>query len=134
MQLTKRGKIHGDDIPMAGIPHHAIDSYLRKLIQHGFTVAICDQVEDVQVSKQLKKPIVERDVTRVYVVVCCNMMIRVTPGTLLEEKYLEARENNYLAALHLIDDHVAVAWMDMSTGEFNVMETTSIFFKMLPLC
>ncbi|KAG2377538.1 hypothetical protein C9374_009054 [Naegleria lovaniensis] len=116
--LTKRGKHLGEDIPMAGIPHHALDAYLQKLIKNGVVVAICDQVEDPAEAKKNKK-IVERQITRL-----------VTPGTLVEDRFLEASENNYLAAIGLPEkfslndeghkeQQVTLAWVELSTGEFN---------------
>ena len=87
--LTKRGRHLGEDIPMAGVPFHAADSYLAKLIRHGFRVAVCEQVEDPEEAKKRgPKSVVKREVVRL-----------VTPGTLTEETLLDARRHNYLAAL-----------------------------------
>ncbi len=109
--LTHRGKHHGEDIPMCGVPVHASDSYLERLIRQGFKVAICEQVEDpAEARRRGNKALVRREVTRL-----------VTPGTLTEDTLLEARENNYLAALGRADGELALAWLDMSTGDFNVM-------------
>ena len=104
LTLTSRSK--GDNaVPMAGVPHHAADGYIRRLIQAGYRVAICDQVQDPREAKGL----VERDVTRI-----------VTPGTLTEESLLEAKASNYLAALCPRGDVIGLAWADLSTGEFRV--------------
>ena len=109
--LTRRGKHRGDDVPMCGVPVHAADAYLARLIRQGFKVAICEQVEDpAEARRRGGRALVRRDVTRM-----------VTPGTITEETLLDARENNYLAALGRADGALALAWLDMSTGDFNVM-------------
>ncbi|WP_412103556.1 DNA mismatch repair protein MutS [Stappia stellulata] len=118
--LTKRGKHLGEDIPMCGVPVHAADDYLQKLISLGFRVAVCEQTEDpAEAKKRGSKSVVRREVVRL-----------VTPGTLTEERLLEASRNNFLLALargrngSLDDDTVyALAWVDISTGAFKV--TTS---------
>src|SRR6201986_2889090 len=87
--LTKRGKHQGDDIPMCGVPVHAAEAYLEKLIRKGFRVAVCEQIEDpAEAKKRGAKSVVRRDVVRL-----------VTPGTLTEDSLLDARANNYLLAL-----------------------------------
>ena len=117
--LTKRGKHLGEDIPMCGVPVHAADDYLQKLIAGGFRVAVCEQTEDpAEARKRGAKSVVRREVTRL-----------VTPGTLTEETLLEAGRNNFLAALVKSpasddgDSRYATAWIDISTGEFRVGET-----------
>ncbi|WP_370642422.1 DNA mismatch repair protein MutS [Afifella sp. H1R] len=114
--LTKRGKHLGEDIPMAGVPVHAADDYLQKLIASGFRVAVCEQTEDpAEARRRGSKSVVRREVTRL-----------VTPGTLTEETLLDARRNNFLAAVSRIpasDGEApahALAWIDISTGEFCV--------------
>ena len=114
--LTKRGKHLGDDIPMCGVPVHAADQYLQKLIALGHRVAVCEQVEDpAEAKKRGSKAVVRRDVIRL-----------VTPGTLTEDALLAAGRNNYLAAIARqrggadADDAFALAWIDISTGEFRV--------------
>src|SRR6201995_2636391 len=108
--LTKRGKHAGDDIPMCGVPVHASDAYLEKLIRKGFRVAVCEQVEDpAEAKKRGSKSVVKREVVRL-----------VTPGTLTEDALLEARASNLLAALGRSGADFAIAWADMSTGEFSV--------------
>jgi len=105
--LTKRGQHDGQDIPMAGVPVHAADGYLARLIRQGFKVAVCEQVEDpAEARKRGAKAVVKRDVVRL-----------VTPGTLTEDTLLEARANNYLAALAEAEGRLALAWCDISTGE-----------------
>lgn len=109
--LTKRGKHNGEDIPMAGVPVHAADNYLAKLIRAGFKVAVCEQVETpAEAKKRGYKAIVKREVVRL-----------VTPGTLSEDGLLNARRNNYLAALAFAKDTWSLAYADMSTGEFEVV-------------
>ncbi|HEX4178086.1 MAG TPA: hypothetical protein VHY57_06590, partial [Rhizomicrobium sp.] len=108
--LTKRGKHLGEDIPMCGVPVHAAESYLEKLIRKGYRVAVCEQVEDpAEAKKRGSKSVVKRDVVRL-----------VTPGTLTEDALLEARASNLLAALGRSGADFAIASADMSTGEFSV--------------
>ncbi|KQB14552.1 DNA mismatch repair protein MutS [Rhodobacter capsulatus] len=109
--LTKRGLHLGEDIPMCGVPIHAAEGYLLTLIRKGFRVAIAEQLEDpAEAKKRGSKSVVRRDVVRL-----------VTPGTLTEESLLEARRHNYLAAWAELRDEGALAWADISTGEFRVM-------------
>jgi DNA mismatch repair protein MutS len=106
--LTKRGRHHGDDIPMCGVPVHSAESYLERLIKKGFKVAICEQIEDPAAARRRgAKSLVRRDVIRV-----------VTPGTLTEDSLLDARQHNFLAALGRSHQALALAWLDISTGEF----------------
>ena len=108
--LTKRGKHGGEDIPMCGVPAHSATNYLLTLIRKGFRVAVCDQVETPeQAKKRGSKSVVRREVTRV-----------VTPGTLTEETLLDARRHNFLAAWSEIRGQGAIAWVDVSTGDFHV--------------
>ncbi len=115
--LTKRGKHQGDDIPMCGVPVHAADDYLQKLIALGHRVAVCEQMEDpAEAKKRGAKSVVKRDVIRL-----------VTPGTITEEKLLDPSEANYLMALGRVKggdaDSMALAWIDISTGAFRVAAT-----------
>jgi DNA mismatch repair protein MutS len=105
--LTSRNKEKGAAIPMCGVPHHAADNYISRLIQKGYRVAICDQVEDPRFTKK----IVKREVTRI-----------VTPGTAMDANLVRSRENNYLAAVARSNGRSAVAHVDLSTGEFRVTE------------
>ena len=106
--LTKRGRHLGDDIPMCGVPVHAADGYLSRLIRKGFRVAVCEQTENpVEAKKRGGKSVVQRAVVRL-----------VTPGTLTEETLLDARANNYLAVLAQVRGAYALAWIDLSTAEF----------------
>ncbi len=108
--LTKRGKHHGKDIAMCGVPHHSAESYLLTLIRKGFRVAVCEQMESpAEAKKRGSKSIVKRDVVRL-----------VTPGTLTEETLLEARQHNFLASFMKMRNDCALAWMDISTGELWV--------------
>ena len=109
--LTKRGKHLGEDISMCGVPYHAAEGYLLTLIRKGFRVAIAEQLEDpAEAKKRGHKSVVKRDVVRL-----------VTPGTLTEDSLLEARRHNYLCAFAEVRDEAALAWADISTGEFRVM-------------
>ena len=108
--LTKRGSHAGADIPMCGVPVHAAESYLLTLIRKGFRVAVAEQMEDpAEAKKRGHKAVVRRAVVRL-----------VTPGTLTEDALLEARANNYLAAYADLAGEGALAWADISTGEFRV--------------
>ncbi len=112
--LTKRGHHQGADIPMCGVPVHTAEAYLARLIRSGFKVAVCEQIEDPAAAKKRGgKSVVERGVVRL-----------VTPGTLTEEGLLDARTYNYLTALARADGGLALAWIDMSTGDFAVQKTT----------
>jgi DNA mismatch repair protein MutS len=104
--LTSRNKEKGVDIPMCGVPYHAAEGYIAKLIRRGFKVAVCEQVEDPRLAKKL----VRREVTRV-----------VTPGTAADSS-LNAEENNFLAAVATTADRVGFAALDLSTGEFRATE------------
>ncbi|MEM9878408.1 MAG: DNA mismatch repair protein MutS [Pseudomonadota bacterium] len=113
--LTKRGQHGGKDIPMCGVPVHAADSYLARLIKAGHKVAICEQMEDpAEAKKRGSKSVVARDVVRL-----------VTPGTLTEDTLLEARQANVLASIGHVHDTLSLAWMDMSVGQLTVMASTS---------
>ena len=108
--LTKRGRHQGADIPMCGVPVHACEQYLERLIRKGFKVAICEQVEDpAEAKKRGAKAVVKREVVRL-----------VTPGTLTEDTLLDARASNWLAALAEAGGELALAWLDLSTGAFAV--------------
>ena len=112
--LTIRGKHLGEDIPMCGVPVHAADNYLERLIRKGHRVAVCEQMEDpAEAKKRGSKAVVKRDVVRL-----------VTAGTLTEETLLDARSNNYLAALARAEGNLALAWVDVSTGDLLVSPTT----------
>ena len=109
--LTKRGTHEGEPIPMCGVPVHAAEGYLLTLIRKGFRVAIAEQMENpAEAKKRGAKSVVKRDVVRL-----------VTPGTLTEESLLEARRHNFLAAWGEVREDAALAWVDISTGEFRVM-------------
>ncbi len=113
--LTKRGKHQGHDIPMCGVPIHAAQDYLRKLIALGHRVAICEQVEDpAEARKRGSKSPVKRDVVRL-----------VTRGTLTEDDLLPQRTSNWLCAIAMVrhgDTDFALAWADISTGETGVLD------------
>ena len=105
--LTKRSSATPGAIPMAGFPHHSIETYLPKLVRAGYKVAVCDQLED----PKLTKGIVKRGVTEL-----------VTPGVAFNEQILEQKENNYIAGLTFHKDRCGVAFLDVSTGAFQVAE------------
>lgn len=110
--LTKRGKHEDKDIPMCGVPFHAYESYLAKLIRQGYKVAICEQVEDPKEAKKRgAKSVVKREVIRL-----------VTAGTLTEEPLLDAKRNNFLLAVAKVNESLGLAWLDISTGDFNLQE------------
>jgi DNA mismatch repair protein MutS len=114
--LTKRGFHLGEPIAMCGVPVHAAEGYLLTLIRKGFRVAIAEQLEDpAEAKKRGSKAVVRRDVVRL-----------VTPGTLTEDSLLEARRHNYLAAYAEVRDAGAIAWADISTGEFRVMPSSLV--------
>ena len=105
--LTKRGKSGGQDIPMAGVPFHAVENYLAKLVKQGVSVAICEQFGDPSTSKGP----VERRVTRI-----------VTPGTLTDEALLEERQDNLLCAAHSDAGRIGIATLDLAGGRFTALE------------
>ena len=108
--LTKRGQQDGNDIPMCGVPFHAVEIYLQKLIKKGFSVAICEQLETPQEArKRSYKAIVKREVIRI-----------ITPGTIIEDVLLSPGTNNYLASITKMKESFAISWVEISTGEFNV--------------
>ncbi len=105
--LTSRGRSAGEPIPMAGVPFHAVENYLARLVRLGESVAICEQIGDPAASKGP----VERQVVRV-----------ITPGTLTDEALLDQNRSNYLAAVHSGRDATGLAWLDLASGHFSVME------------
>ncbi len=105
--LTSRNKEKGVNIPMCGVPYHSAESYIARLIQKGYRVAICDQMEDPRLAKKL----VKRELTRI-----------VTPGTATDAHLLRSHENNYLAAVAPHGARAGLAHVDISTGEFRVTE------------
>src|SRR3989454_2693154 len=108
LTLTARSKdANGGGIPMCGVPYHAVDTYIARLVKKGFRVAICDQVEDPRKAKGL----VKREVVRV-----------VSPGTLTDAAYLDAREPAFLMAVAPGRQTIGVALLDLSTGEFTAAE------------
>ena len=119
IMLTKRGKHLGVDLPMCGVPVERADEYLHRLIALGHRVAVCEQLEDpAEARKRGPKSVVRRDVVRL-----------VTPGTLTEDTLLDAKRNNYLLAVARArssssgdDNRFALAWIDISTGEFHITE------------
>lgn len=118
--LTKRGKHNGEDIPMCGVPVHSHEVYLERLIRSGVRVAICEQLEDPsEAKKRGYKAIIQRDVVRI-----------VTAGTITEENLLDARASNYLAAVTKLGSDFSIAWLDISTGEFNFASVAPAMISM----
>jgi len=111
LTLTSRNKNSADEIPMAGIPVHAIEGYLAKLLKHGESVALCDQIGDPAVSKGL----VERKVTRV-----------ITPGTVIEEELLDRQKENFLLAVFPKESNYGLAYLDLSSGKFLLQSCNSL--------
>ena len=105
--LTKRSNAAPDSIPMAGFPHHSLETYLPRLVRAGYKVAVCDQLED----PKLTKKIVKRGITEL-----------VTPGIAFSDQLLEQKEHNYLAGLTFHKDRCGAAFLDVSTGSFQVAE------------
>ncbi len=105
--LTKRSNGSSGDTPLAGFPHHAIDTYLPKLVRAGYRVAVCEQIEN----PKFAKGIVKREVVEV-----------VTPGVTLSDKLLDHKKNNYLLAISILDQICGLSFCDISTGEFYVFE------------
>ncbi|MEO6962947.1 MAG: DNA mismatch repair protein MutS [Puia sp.] len=114
--LTKRNNGSATSSELAGFPHHALDTYLHKLVKAGRRVAICDQLED----PKLARGIVKRGVTEM-----------VTPGTATQDKLLEHRSNNFLAAVHFSEGVLGIAFLDISTGEFFTAEGPTDYIDQL---
>ncbi|MFH1614680.1 MAG: DNA mismatch repair protein MutS [Planctomycetota bacterium] len=106
LTLTSRSK-GSNPIPLAGVPYHAVDGYLKKMLQAGYKVAVCEQVEDPKTAKG----VVKRDVVRI-----------VTPGTLTDEMLLDEKRDNFLAAISFGRKSCAISWVDISTGHFFAQE------------
>ncbi|GAB4274374.1 MAG: DNA mismatch repair protein MutS [Candidatus Rifleibacteriota bacterium] len=115
--LTARGKSSGNPVPLAGVPYHAIDGYIAKLVHKGYTVAICEQVEDPKKAKGL----VKREVVRI-----------ITPGTITDPQMLEENSNNYLTAYGMKGDRFCIASVELSTGEFIYSCGDSVEARLLP--
>ena len=114
--LTKRGAGSETETALAGFPHHSLNTYLPKLVKSGLRVAICDQLED----PKMTKTIVKRGVTEL-----------VTPGVALNDEVLQAKTNNFLAAIHLSKRAIGISFLDVSTGEFLVAEGDSEYIDKL---
>lgn len=107
LTLTHRGQSADKPIPMAGVPHHAVENYLARLLKKGESVAICEQIGDPSTSKGP----VERQVTRI-----------ITPGTVTDETLMDARKDNILFAIHYQKQKIGIAWVDLSGGRFHLQE------------
>ncbi len=114
--LTRRSNGAASSVELAGFPHHALDTYLPKLVRAGFRVAICDQLEDPKLTKTL----VKRGVTEL-----------VTPGVSYNDQILETRRNNFLASVHFSSQNVGVSFLDISTGEFYIAQGDTSYIDKL---
>jgi DNA mismatch repair protein MutS len=112
--LTKRGKHLNQEIPMCGVPAHSAEHYLDKLIMSGYKVAICEQLESpIEAKKRGSKAVVRREVTRI-----------ITSGTLVEDHLLESKRANFMAAISTLGDKLALAFIEITTGDFFISPTT----------
>ena len=111
LTLTSRNKNAEEQIPMCGVPHHSAKGYIDTLIEMGYKVAICEQVEDPKQAKGM----VKREVVQV-----------VTPGTVMQSKTVEAKENNYIAAMASLQPHIGLSYADLTTGEIKVTEVETL--------
>ncbi|WP_278538007.1 DNA mismatch repair protein MutS [Fusobacterium varium] len=118
LTLTSRNREKGQDVPLAGVPYHSVSSYIAKLVNKGYKVAICEQVED----PKSVKGIVKREVVRI-----------ITPGTVIDTDYLDEKSNNYLMGIKIDGNKGAIAYVDITTGEFKAseLEGEDIIFKLL---
>jgi DNA mismatch repair protein MutS len=112
--LTKRANGAAGDVPLAGFPHHAIDTYLPKLVRAGYRVAVCEQMEN----PKFAKGIVKRDVIEI-----------VTPGVAISDKLLDHKKNNYLLSVFIENDIAGISFCDISTGEFSTFEVAASELK-----
>ncbi|MBR0674436.1 MutS N-terminal domain-containing protein, partial [Neoroseomonas soli] len=124
--LSYRGEHQGEKVPLCGVPAHAYESYLARLIRRGFRVAICDQMETPEEQKRRKAPTIRREVVRL-----------VTPGTVTEEALLEAARPAWLLALAPAGDRLGAAWLDVTTGAFGTeslpaADLTSLLARLEP--
>ena len=119
LTLTSRNREKGVDVPLAGIPYHSSAGYIGKLVNKGYKVAICEQVEDPKLAKGL----VKREVVRI-----------ITPGTVIDTEYLDEKSNNYLMGIVLKKESIGISFIDITTGEFIVTEmkkTEDYIYKIL---
>ena len=107
LTLTSRNKEKDIDVPLAGIPYHSAAAYISKLVNKGYKIAICEQTEDPKQAKGL----VKREVVKI-----------ITPGTIVDIDSLDATSNNYLLSIKMVDKHIGVAYIDITTGEFKAVE------------
>ena len=113
LALTRRGKTGDDEIPMCGVPFHALENYLNKLLEEGFKVAICEQMETPEEARKRGgyKAVVRREVSRI-----------ITPGTLIEESLLDSNKPNYLASIVIEKNNSAICYLDLSTSKIFVVD------------
>ena len=117
--LTKRGVQAGNDIPMCGVPYHSATHYINKLLKNGYSIAICEQLESPEEAKKRGyKAVVKREVVQI-----------ITPGTLMEDNLLDPKSPNYLMAIAEYKSTYAIAWIELTTGEFYVSNCSKIDIK-----
>ena len=109
--LTSRNKKDESPVPMCGVPHRAVSGYIARMIDHGYKVAVCDQIEDPSTAKGL----VKRDVVRV-----------ITPGMILDEAFLDKRSNNFVLAVARHGERFGLSYLDISTGTFRLAESSDL--------
>lgn len=114
VQTSKHGGKEIGRVPMTGVPHHAVERYATMLLEKGYAVAICDQVEDAEIAAREKRQ-VRREITRI-----------LTPGTLTDDGMLKGKQNNYLAAVVIAGEHWGLAYSDISTGEFLTTQSQNL--------
>ena len=109
--LTKRGKLNDEDIPMCGVPAHASQNYLSRLIKQGFKIAIAEQIENKEKESEIikKQKIFYRDVVRI-----------ITPGTIIDDNLLESKSNNHLLSISFFEGDFSISWTDMTTGTLKL--------------
>jgi len=111
LALAKRGKHGEDDLQMCGMPHHSLEPYLHKLVEEGWKVAICEQMETPEEAKKRGyKAVVRREIVRI-----------ITPGTIIEESIIETKNPNYLISIRIEHNITSIAYIDLSTSEFNLV-------------
>ena len=113
--LTKRGKLNDEDIPMCGVPAHASQNYLSRLIKQGFKIAIAEQIENKEKESEIikKQKIFYRDVVRI-----------ITPGTIIDDNLLESKSNNHLLSISFFEGDFSISWTDMTTGTLKLQRIT----------
>ncbi|MGB5709540.1 MAG: DNA mismatch repair protein MutS, partial [Waterburya sp.] len=115
VQTSKEGGKELGRVAMTGVPHHALERYSTMLVEKGYAVAICDQVEDAATAAADKRNLVKREIQKL-----------LTPGTLTDDGMLQSRQNNFLAAIVVAGEHWGLAYADISTGEFFTSQSSEL--------